>query len=96
MALPGVIPKNASNQNQVTSYCVERWAARLSRAPDNASQVVAAVMAACGNAISYLEGMKAKEDPGSELPIAAARNYGQERALFIVIQARAGGCYKDA
>ena len=45
---------------------------------------------------SYLEAMKAKEDPASELPITEANDYWRKRALFIVIQARAGDCYSNA
>ncbi len=95
-ALPGVVPKNADDQMQITVHCVEHWAARLAAAPDAASQVVEAVISACDGAIVYLEDAKSREDPGSEMSPEAAREYWRRRAQFIVVQTRAGNCYPDA
>lgn len=92
---PG-IPQTADDQMQVTAYCVERWAARLAAAPDDASEVVKAVLGACDNAIAYLEQAKAKEQPGSEMLPDQARSYWRKRAQFIVVQTRAGDCYPNA
>lgn len=93
----GAIVKTADDQMQVTASCVERWAARLALAPDPADHVVQAVLGGgCGEAISYLESMKAKEQPGSEMTSEQAAEYWRQRAIFIVVQTRAGNCYPDA
>lgn len=94
--LPGLIPKTADDQMQLTSYCVERWAARLSHAPDRASEIVEAVIGACDGAISAYEAAKAKEDETYDLSRADAYAYWRKRAQFVVVQTRAGNCYPDA
>lgn len=94
--LPGVVPKTADDQMQVTAYCVEHWAARLAGGPDVASEVVEAVIGACDGAIVALDAAKTKEVAGSEISLGAARNYWRKRAQFIVVQTRAGNCYPDA
>ena len=81
---------------QLTAYCVERWAARLSRAPDRASEVTDAVIGACDGAIVAYEAAMAKEDATYDVPREAAYAYWRKRAQFITVQTRAGNCYSDA
>jgi len=94
--LPGLIPKSADDQMQLTAYCVERWAARLSHSPDDASQVVEAVIGACDGAIIAYEAAKAKEDKANNVPRTEAYDYWRKRAQFVAVQTRAGNCYPDA
>jgi hypothetical protein len=92
---PGV-PVTADDQKQATTYCVERWAARLSRAKDTATEVADAVVTICdGNILAY-EAAKAKGEAGSNMSPPDAREYWRKRALFIAIQSRAGHCYPNA
>jgi hypothetical protein len=96
VALPKAVAETADDQMQLTAYCVERWAARLAAAPDDASEVVEAVVAACDGAIVAHQAMVAKEQPGHESPLPQEYVYWRGRAQFIVVQTRAGHCYQDA
>ena len=86
----------ADDHKQATTYCVERWAARLAHAPDAASLVAEAVVTNCDGIILAYEDAKAKENAGSNMTPDQARDYWRKRALFIALQTRAGHCYPDA
>lgn len=86
---------SADDHRQNVYYCVERWAARLARSKaSNDTDVVKAVMGGCEDAIIRMrDQMKAEDEAGR---IEMVPGFWQRRALFIVIQTRAGGCYPDA
>lgn len=93
---PGALAKNATDQQQVTAYCVERWAARLAKASDPASQVADAVVGTCREGIRFLEDLRKKENPDWEMNQVEAEAYWRSRALFIALQVHAADCYADA
>ena len=95
MQFPGV-PTSADDNKQATTYCVERWAARLASAADTASEVAEAVIANCDGAIGAYETAKIRERVGPNMTSEEARDYWLKRAKFIVVQTRAGHCYPNA
>ena len=86
--------KTADDQRQVTFWCVERWAARLAAAPDSAEKVADAAFAACEDAVTMYE-QKVRSE-GGEIRAEQMQGFWRRRALFIVVQTRAGNCYPDA
>ena len=94
--------------------CVHRWSYALAPGRDDASTVAAAVVSACGTALSHWNeqafdqaGNQAGDQAGPAGPPASATSlttgqpedqmtvrsqYAQSRALFYVVQARAGRC----
>ena len=86
--------------------CLHRWAYTLAGGPDDAGTVADAAVAACTAPLSRwnqqtLGAAAAEGGPqeGQSLltgettnPIAEHRNFAADRALFYVVQARAGSC----
>lgn len=89
-----LVVKTSDDQLQVTAYCVEHWAARLAKGPDNVDAVVRASIAGCYDAIERLQVMTARDHIAGEWYSDIA--HWQRRALFIAVQTRAGNCYNDA
>ncbi|HEV7289640.1 hypothetical protein [Sphingomonas sp.] len=80
-----------ANDPQNVTACVDRWAARLSKAPDDATTVAEAAIGACQDAISRHEAAIAKDaDRPPDYP--AARAYWKRIATFRAVQWRAGKC----
>lgn len=90
----------------VTEDCLLRWSYTLAGAPDQAAAVADAVVAACSGPLSRwnqqtLGAAAAGDQPeqGRSLltgetvtPIAQHAAFASDRALFYVVQARAGAC----
>jgi hypothetical protein len=86
--------------------CLHRWGYALASSSDDANQVAAATVAACGPAISRWNQSALAPGDGSSGPISAPSLltgqetnpmtehfiFAQGRALFYVVQARAGKC----
>jgi len=86
--------------------CLHRWAYTLAGGPDDAGTVADATVAACSAPLSRWNqqtlGAAAAEGAPQEAqslltgettnPIAEHRNFAADRALFYVVQARAGSC----
>lgn len=89
-----LVVKTSDDQLQVTAYCVEHWAARLAKGPDNVDAVVRASIAGCYDAIERLQVMTTRDHIAGEWYSDIA--HWQRRALFIAVQTRAGNCYNDA
>lgn len=87
-------PQTSGEQLQILSSCMERWAARLARSNDPAPYVVRAAISNCDRArVIYAQWLeRGKEGPAQE----TEREYWVDRMMFIVVQTRAGNCYKDA
>jgi hypothetical protein len=87
-----------------TDDCLHRWAYSLAASPDPADQVAQATVAACNAALTRwnqqtlaLGAQGAVEAPSlltgqPTAPIAEHMSFSQSRALFYVVQARAGKC----
>jgi hypothetical protein len=83
--------------------CVKRWAYSLAGAHDAAGTVAEAAMAACGPQLSRWN-QQTLSQPGSDIeadsittgqpttPLAEHNAFATGRALFYVVQARAGAC----
>jgi|GEM_PF-740411 len=103
---PPLTAPPASDPSAVLEDCLHRWGYALASSSDDANQVATAVVAACGPAISRWN--QAALAPGDEPagPISAPSLitgqetnpmtehyvFAQGRALFYVVQARAGKC----
>ncbi len=87
------VAANSYQQAIQRDECVHRAAYLLARAPDPAEAVVGAVIAACRPQISRSATMLAGEDEAA-LPYYTQEmeRVAREKALYRVIQARAGGC----
>lgn len=86
--------------------CLHRWAYSLAGGRDDAGAVADAVVAACSAPLARWNqqtlGANAAEGPPQQAPslltgeattpIAEHANFASGRALFYVVQARAGGC----
>ena len=97
----------ATDGAAVTEDCLHRWAYTLAGGTDDAGSVADAVVAACSGPLSRwnqqaLGAAAASGDQplqGQSLltgetvtPIAQHASFASDRALFYVVQARAGGC----
>lgn len=98
----------ASDAATPVDECVRRWAYSLAGARDSAEVVAGATVAACGAALSHWNqaglsqqaqaGADATEQPLSlttgqpTTPMAEHSTFAHDRALFYVVQARAGRC----
>ncbi|HEX3367878.1 hypothetical protein [Phenylobacterium sp.] len=83
--------------------CVKRWAYSLAGAHDAAGAVAEAAMSACAPQLSRWN-QQALSQPGSDVeansittgqpttPLAEHNAFAASRALFYVVQARAGSC----
>lgn len=94
------------NKGEVARNCVQKWGYRLAKSQDPADKVADAVMGACWDTIypwAYARMVDAKSVTASEKTISSRSgrevNFVEEtyeqlhaRALFHVVQARAGRC----
>lgn len=86
-------PADAYQQAVARDECIHNWAYRLARSPDQADAVVGAVLGACRTSIVRSATMVAEGDPEAErFYLADFERSSRERALFRVVQARAGRC----
>lgn len=85
----------------VVEDCLHRWAYSLAGSRDDAGTVADAVIAACRAPLSRWnqQGLTAVTPEATSLltgepsnPIAEHANFTKDRALFYVVQARAGAC----
>jgi len=81
--------------------CLHRWAYRLAGASDPADVVGQAAVAACHPPLSRWNQQSLAADPGDAMSLttgepvsatAAHYDFARSRALFYVVQARAGRC----
>lgn len=96
-----VVP--GSEGASATDECVKRWAYSLASSRDDAGVVADAVVAACVSQLSRWN-EQAVNQPGSDVqatsmttgepttPLAEHNAFTNARALFYVVQARAGRC----
>ncbi len=101
-AKPAVAMPGAEGAGPVDE-CVRRWAYSLASSRDGAETVANAVVAACGGQLSRWN-QQALNQPGAEVeatsvttglpttPLAEHNAFTNSRALFYVVQARAGRC----
>ena len=94
--VPAARQDNAANAYQQAiqrDECIHRWGYRLARAPDTAESVVGAVIGACRAQIDRSATMLGNGDPEAERwYLTEMERVARERALYRVIQARAGNC----
>jgi hypothetical protein len=84
---------NGYTQAVQRDECIHRWAYRFAAAPDDADQVVGAVIGACRAQIDRSATMLGGGDDEAERwYLAEMERVAKERALYRVIQARAGNC----
>jgi hypothetical protein len=102
---PVVAAPIASDPGVAVEDCLHRWGYALAASADDANQVATATVAACGSSISRWnqqtltggDGGGPPEAPSlltgqPTTPIAEHFIFAQGRALFYVVQARAGKC----
>ena len=88
-----VAPADPYQQAVARDECIHNWAYRLARSDDDAEAVVGAVIGACRTSIDRSATMVAEGDPEAErFYLAEFERGSRERALFRVVQARAGRC----
>jgi len=84
---------NAYQQAIQRDECIHRWSYRFAAAPDTAESVAAAVIGACRAQIDRSATMLGEGDPEAERwYLAEMERVARERALYRVVQARAGAC----
>jgi hypothetical protein len=84
---------NAYQQAIQRDECIHRWSYAFAAAPDPAEAVVGAVIGACRAQIDRSATMLGEGDAEAERwYLAEMERVGRERALYRVIQARAGNC----
>ncbi len=84
---------NAYQQAVQRDECIHRWSYRFARVPDSAESVVGAVLGACRAQIDRSATMLGEGDDAAErFYLAEMEKAARERALYRVIQARAGNC----
>lgn len=84
---------NAYQQAVQRDECIHRWSYRFARVPDSAEAVVGAVIGACRAQIDRSATMLGEGDDSAErFYLAEMEKAARERALYRVIQARAGNC----
>lgn len=84
---------NAYQQAVQRDECIHRWSYRFARVPDSAEAVVGAVLGACRAQIDRSATMLGEGDDAAErFYLAEMEKAARERALYRVIQARAGNC----
>lgn len=103
-----VVPTPAADPSAALDDCLHRWGYTLAASSDTADDVAQAVVAACTPALTrwnqqMLSGAAGPGPSPSETapslltgqqttPIVEHYNYAQNRALFYVVQGRAGKC----
>ena len=101
--VPALAPAAVADGAGPVEDCLHRWAYSLAGAKDSAEVVAEATIAACSSALSTwnqasLSGPAGPSDAISLITgeptsaIAEHRNFAANRALFFVVQARAGRC----
>lgn len=101
--VPALAPAAVADGAGPVEDCLHRWAYSLAGAKDSAEVVAEATIAACSSALSAwnqasLSGPAGPSDAISLVTgeptsaIAEHRNFAANRALFFVVQARAGRC----
>ena len=100
-ATPGA-PAAADGAARVDE-CVKRWAYSLASSPDDAMVVAEAAKSACGAQLASWN-QQIVNQPGADgesvsimtgeptTPLAEHNGFAERRALFYVVQARAGNC----
>jgi hypothetical protein len=84
---------NAYQQAIQRDECIHRWSYLFAAAPDAADQVVGAVIGACRAQIDRSATLLGEGDAEAERwYLAEMERVARERALYRVIQARAGNC----
>ena len=84
---------NAYEQAIQRDECIHRWSYAFSRTPDTAEAVVGAVVGACRADINRSATLLGNGDPEAERwYLGEMERAARERALYRVIQARAGRC----
>lgn len=95
-SIPAVRQEAATNAYQQAiqrDECIHRAAYALAAAPDTAESVVAAVIGACRAQIDRSATMLGEGDEQAErFYLAEMEKAARERAIYRVIQARAGRC----
>ena len=105
-AAPVVAAPIAADPSVAVEDCLHRWGYALAASSDEANQVATATVAACGSSISRWnqQTLTGGDGGGGPLeapslltgqpttPIAEHFIFAQGRALFYVVQARAGKC----
>jgi hypothetical protein len=101
--VPALTPAISADGAAPVEDCLHRWAYSLAGAKDTADVVADATVAACSSALSKwnqasLSGPAGPSDAVSLVTgepasaISEHRNFAASRALFFVVQARAGNC----
>lgn len=101
--VPALAPAVSADVAAPVEDCLHRWAYSLAGAKDSADVVADATVAACNSALSKwnqasLSGPAGPSDAISLVTgeptsaITEHRNFAASRALFFVVQARAGRC----
>lgn len=84
---------NAYQQAIQRDECIHRWSYRFAAVPDSAEAVVGAVIGACRAQIDRSATLLGDGDPDAERwYLTEMERVARERALYRVIQARAGNC----
>lgn len=97
-------PLTTVDPGAVFDDCLHRWGYSLAGAKDNADLVASAAVSACGVALTHWnqQSLSQQNGPTENAPslttgqsgdmVTARAQYAQSRALFYVVQARAGNC----
>jgi len=103
-SVPTAAPPIAGDPAAAVDDCLHRWGYALASSTDEASQVAAATVAACTSSVSRWNqaAMASGEAAGGDAPslmngqqtnpMSEHFTFAQGRALFYVVQARAGKC----
>ena len=95
-AVPPVRQEPAANAYQQAiqrDECIHRWSYQFASVPDSAESVVGAVIGACRAQIDRSATLLGEGDPEAERwYLSEMERVARERALYRVIQARAGNC----
>jgi hypothetical protein len=84
---------NAYQQAIQRDECIHRWSYQFASVPDSAESVVGAVIGACRAQIDRSATLLGEGDPEAERwYLSEMERVARERALYRVIQARAGNC----
>ncbi len=84
---------NAYQQAIQRDECIHRWSYLFAPVPDSAEAVVGAVIGACRAQIDRSATLLGEGDPDAERwYLQEMERVARERALYRVIQARAGNC----
>jgi hypothetical protein len=108
-AAPGAAgaPTQSANAATALEDCLHRWGYRLAGSPDPATVTAQATVAACGQSLSAwnVQGAAEAQQGAQALDVftgqatsspAQHAQFAHSRALFYVVQARAGHCLAPA